>query len=78
MEALLNVKGISRNVPLSHISVTAATGNLINFVESLNEFDTEKSINDLFDTADGPTFEQIINSSDWDPMNQLYQVIKLY
>ena len=33
----------------------------------MNECDTEKSINDLFDTADGPAFEQIINSSDWDP-----------
>ena len=66
MEALLNEKGISANVPLNHIPVTAATGNLINFVKSLNECDTEKSINDLFDTADRPAFEQIINSSDWD------------
>ena len=57
VEVLLNEKGISGNVPLSHIPVTAATGNLINFVKSLNECDTEKSINDLFDTADGPAFE---------------------
>ena len=67
MKVLLNDKGISGNVSLSHIPVTAATGNLINFVKSLNECDTEKSINGLFDTADGPAFEQIINSSDWDP-----------
>ena len=66
VEVLLNEKGVSGNVPLSHIPVTTATGNLINFVESLNECDTGKSINDLFDTADGPAFEQIINSSDWD------------
>ena len=67
MEVLLNDKGISGNVTLSHVPVSAATGNLINFVKSLNECDTEKSINDLCDTADGPAFEQIINSSDWDP-----------
>ena len=63
----MNEKGILRNVPLSHIPVTAPTGNLINFVKSLNECATEKSINDLSDTADGPAFEKIINSSDWDP-----------
>ena len=67
VEVLLNEKGISGNVPLNHIPVTAATGNLINFVKSLSECDTEESINDLFDTADGPPLEQIINSSDWDP-----------
>ena len=33
----------------------------------MNECDTEKFINDLFDAADGPAFEQIINSSDGDP-----------
>ena len=32
----------------------------------MNECETEKFIHDLFDTADGPAFEQIINSSDWD------------
>ena len=54
VEVLLDEKGISGNAPLTHIPVTAATGNLINFVKSLNECDTEKSINNLFDTADGP------------------------
>ena len=66
VEVLLNEKDISVNVPLSHIPVTTPTRNIINFVKSLNECDTEKSINDLFDTGDGPAFEQIINSSDWD------------
>ena len=67
VKALLNEKGISGSVPLIHIPVTAATGNLINFIKSLHECDTEKSINNLFDPADGRAFEQIINSSDWDP-----------
>ena len=67
VKVLLNEKGISGSVPLIHIPVTAATGNLINFIKSLHECDTEKFINDLFDKADGPVFEQIINSSDWDP-----------
>ena len=33
----------------------------------MNECNTGKSINDLFDTADSSAFEQTINSSDWDP-----------
>ena len=64
----VNWKSISGNVPWSHILVTVATGNLINFVKSLNECDIEKSINDLFEFADGPPFEQIYNSSDWNPV----------
>ena len=36
-EVLLNERGISGNVPLSHIPATAATKSLINSVKSLND-----------------------------------------
>ena len=76
VQILLN-KDISGNVLQSHIPVTGVTENLINFVKFLNECDTEKSINDSFDAADGLAFEQIINLEIGIPMNQLRQEIKL-
>ena len=56
-----------RKCPLESYPSYCGNRKLINFVKSLNECDIEKSINDLFEFADGPPFEQIYNSSDWNP-----------
>eukprot|EP00794_Sanderia_malayensis_P014728 gene14728-16262_t len=66
---LLN--GTSGDILLEDIPVTRATGCLINFIKSLQQCETKEAINELFDTSDGPAFEQIISSSDWDPQEDV-------
>ena len=51
---------------MDHIPVTSSTGNL-NFMKSLYNYNNEQSIKELFDSADGPAFEQLVSSTDWDP-----------
>ena len=67
VDILLTENGVSGNISIDQIPVTAATGCLLNFVKSLSSCGTIESINELMDSADGPAFEQIISSSDWDP-----------
>ncbi len=67
VDVLFNEDGTSGDISLEDIPINSATGCLINFVKLLRKCDTNEAINDLFNTADGPAFEQIISSSDWEP-----------
>ena len=66
-DLLLNEDGTSGDIMLECIPVNCATGCLINFIKLLKCCESNDAINDLFSSADGPAFEQIISSSDWDP-----------
>ena len=52
---------------MDHIPVTSSTGNLLNFIKSLYNDNNEQSVKELFNFADGPAFEQLVSSTDWDP-----------
>ena len=67
VDILLNEEGVSGNFQRDHIPVTSSTGNLLNFIKSLYNCNKEQSIKELFNSADGPAFEQLASSSDWDP-----------
>lgn len=65
--ASLNENGASGDIPLNQKPTWSSYRNLINFIKLLNQCDTEKKTSDLFNSANGPAFGQIISSSDWDP-----------
>ena len=67
VDILLNEESVSGNIQIDHIPVTSSTGNLRNFIKSLYNCNNEQSIKELFDSADGPAFEQLVSSADWDP-----------
>ncbi len=67
VDLLLNEEGTSGDLMLECIPLNCATGCLINFIQLLKSCESNDAINELFSTADGPAFEQIISSSDWDP-----------
>ena len=52
---------------MDHIPVTSSTGNLLNFIKSLYNCNNEQLIKELFNSADGLPFEQLVSSTDWDP-----------
>ena len=52
---------------MDRIPITSSTGNLLNFIKSLYNCNNEQSIKELFDSANGPVFEQLVSSTDWDP-----------
>ena len=66
-DILLNEESVSGNIQMDHIPVTSSTGNLLNFIKSLYNCNNEQSIKELFDSADGRAFEQLVSSTDWDP-----------
>ncbi len=71
VDILRHENGTSGDILLEDIPVTCATGGLINFIKSLQQCETKEAISELFDTSNGPAFEQIISSSDWDPQENV-------
>lgn len=67
VDVLVNNNGISGDIPLEHIPINSATGGMINFIKSLRSCENDEAIDELFASADGPAFEQIISTSDWEP-----------
>ena len=61
----------SGQISVADIPVTSATGCTINFIKSLDSCSSNKMISDLFDSADGPAFEQIVGLSDWDQNEEI-------
>ena len=61
-----NQGGTSGQISVDDIPLTSATGCTVNFIKSLESCSSNKMISELFDTADGPAFEQIVGLSDWD------------
>ena len=62
---------LSGDISVDQIPVTAATGCLLNFIRSLEACKRDEDIQLLFTDADGPAFEQLISSSDWDPVETI-------
>ena len=71
VDVLFNNNGTSGDIPLEHIPINSATGGMINFIKSLRRCDSNDEINELFASADGPAFEQIISTSDWEPSQSI-------
>ena len=56
------------DISVDQIPVTGATGCLLNFIRSLEACKNDEDIQLLFTDANGPALEQLISSSDWDPV----------
>ena len=48
------------------IPLSAATGNLLQFINKITECANDQDLNDVFIMEEGPAFEQLVNSSQWD------------
>ena len=66
VDVMCNSDGTSGNINVNDIPITSSTGCTINFIKSLSECNTNSDISHLFQSADGPAFEQIVGLSDWD------------
>ena len=64
------VNNLSGDISVDQIPVTAAPGRLPNFIRSFEACKRDEDIQLLFTDADGPAFEQLISSSDWDPVEE--------
>lgn len=67
VDVLCNNNGTSGNIGVNDIPITTSTGCTVNFIKSLAECNTHNEITQLFQSTDGPAYEQIIGLSDWDP-----------
>ena len=48
------------------IPLSAATGNLLQFISKIKECTSDQEINEVFNMEEGPAFDQLVNSSQWD------------
>ena len=67
VDILFYEDSVSANIQMDRIPVTSSTGNRLNFIKSLYDCNNKQSIKELFDSANGPVFEQLVSSTDWDP-----------
>ena len=62
------VNDLLGDISVDQVPVAGATGCLLNFIRSLEACKNDEDIQLLFTDANGPALEQLISSSDWDPV----------
>ena len=67
VDIFLNEESVSGNIQMDHIPITSSTGNLLNFIKSSCNCNNEQSTKELFNSPDGPAFEQLVSSTNWYP-----------
>lgn len=53
------------------IPLNAGTANLVQFIDGISKCDTDGAIENMFNSEEGPAFEQIVNGSQWDILTRV-------
>ena len=65
MQCYVNANAV-RLISSKDIPLNAGTSTLVQFIQKLQGSTTDKDIDELFNSEEGPAFEQIVNDSQWD------------